>query len=148
MLQLSQYLSNNGDSSDSRTNEFPCILRPMTFPTSLARLFQYLLQLVGGAPVATATVGTERGSNSTQLQPQELSSKDAYMLIYTRRGCNFGSCVPIKGDELALPEPVRACLQTMAEQQQAEDREEAKRRAALKVCLHWCLVPLLSPNCH
>jgi hypothetical protein len=55
------------------------------------------------------------------------------MLIYTRKGCDFGSCVPSKGDELALPENVRTVLRSMAEQQQAEDLEEAKQRAALKV---------------
>ena len=55
------------------------------------------------------------------------------MLIYTRKGCKWGSCVPQPGSEDALPDAVRAMVAAIVEERKAAAKERADKREELRV---------------
>jgi hypothetical protein len=92
------------------------------------------------AATAAAVSGAGLGKVGPAALPDDLCSKDAYMLIYTRCGCNYGSCVPTKGSEGELPEHVRKAVRAMAVEQAALARQQEERRIALRVRIYSVIV--------
>jgi Ubiquitin carboxyl-terminal hydrolase len=87
-----------------------------------------------GQPEAAPAAQNAAEKPAAEALPQELCSKDAYMLIYTRSGCKFGSCVPREGAEQELPEAVRAHVLAMADERREAQHAAAARRLEQKVC--------------
>ena len=103
---------------------------------------------------AVDTLGAVSEPASAKL-PLELCSKDAYMLMYTRKGCEYSSCVPEDGEEHGLPVAARDRVHAMVSQQKQAVRELAERRQKLRVrlvralmpkdfFLHYCMLPVRS----
>lgn len=64
--------------------------------------------------------------------PQDLSSKDAYMLMYSRNNTKHGSCVPLPGCRDKLPEGTRKLLDSQERDRVAAEAEAERKLVAMR----------------
>lgn len=90
----------------------------------------------GAAGVAAATAdapaATAPPAGPTGPLPQDLSSKDAYMLMYSRNNTKHGSCVPLPGCRDSLPEGTRRLLDSQESERVAAEAEAERKLVAMR----------------
>ena len=98
-------------------------------------------QAPGAAPVAAGRDAAPAGgaeapagaaATAAAPLPQDLSSKDAYMLMYSRKGTKYGSCVPAPGCKGDLPQGTRKLLEARESERFAAEAEAEKKLVAMK----------------
>lgn len=85
---------------------------------------------------ATATSGTAAPATPAAPPagplPQDLSSKDAYMLMYSRNDTKHGSCVPLPACREGLPEGTRKLLDAQETKRVAAEAEAERKLIAMR----------------
>jgi hypothetical protein len=82
------------------------------------------------AAAATAAAPAEAPAAVSEdvTLPQDLSSKDAYMLVYTRKGCSFGRCVSYDSAIGEMPQALQDAVRAMHEGHDRQVAEQVETR--------------------